>query len=151
MNINNGFVALTSNSVDYSTNPPTIDPQYLWARMQFRILDFLSTVPPHQQMRLRGEDVLNDPPSQFEKISNWLNLSWDESIFQRILRPQDSPYACLGPYGASFGNDTNFLQSPAFRYKPIAPSHLEGPLPWRNDNKGFLPKVIKLARELGYE
>jgi hypothetical protein len=151
MNINNGIVALISNSVDYSTSPPTIDPQYLWGRMQFRILDFLSTVPSHQQMRLRGEDVLNDPRSHFEKICKWLNLTWDESVFEVMLRPQDSPYACLGPYGASFGNDTNFLQSPAFLYKPIAPSQLEGPLPWRNDNKGFIPKIIKLAQEFGYE
>jgi hypothetical protein len=151
MNIHNARVAILTNSIDYSTNPPTIDPQYLWLRMHSKILNFLSTVPSDKQMRLRGEDVLNDPRSYFEKICKWLNLAWDESIFEAMLRPQDSPYACLGPYGANFGNDTNFLQSPAFRYKPIAPAQLEGPLSWRKDDKGFLPLVINLAQEFGYE
>jgi hypothetical protein len=151
MNLSDGILAQICRSIDYSTKPYTLDPQYLWYRMQSKILDFLSTVPSHQQMRLRGEDILNDPQSQFETICQWLNLDWDESSYEAMLRPQDSPYACIGPYGARFGNDPNFLNSPAFRYRPIAPSQLEGALPWRNDNKGFLPPVIKLAQELGYE
>jgi hypothetical protein len=151
MNLSGGLLAKLCRSIDYSTKPLTFDPQYMWYRGQSKILDFLSTVPSHQQMRLRGEDILNDPRSYFEKICQWLNLSWNESIYEAMLRPQDSPYACFGPYGARLGNDPNFLKSPAFRYKPLAPSKLEGSLPWREDNKGFLPPVIKLAQELGYE
>lgn len=147
----NGAVAVMTGSLDYSTKPTAIDPQYSWYKMQRNILDFLSTVPSHQQMRLLGEDILNDPHSHFEKICQWLNLGWNESIFEAILRPQDSPYASLGPYGAQLGNDPNFLKSPAFRYKPIAPSQLEGSLPWREDNKGFLPPVLQLAQEFGYK
>jgi hypothetical protein len=119
--------------------------------MQRNILDFLSTIPAEQQMRLRGEDILSDPRSHFEQLCQWLNLAWDESVFQAMLRPEDSSYASIGPYGVHLGNDPNFLKSPAFRYKPLAPSKLEGSLPWREDNKGFLPPVIKLAQELGYE
>jgi len=151
MNIANGAMARLTNSIDYSTKPPTVDPQYSWYRMQNNILEFLSTVPAEQQMRFRGEDILNEPKLHFEKLCKWLNLAWDESIFEAILRPQDSPYACLGPYGAHLGNDPNFLKSPAFRYKPITPSHLDGPLPWRKDNKEFIPVVVKLAQDLGYE
>ena len=127
------------------------DPQHLWYRAQHNILDFLSTVPADRQMRLRGEDLLNDPRSHFKKICHWLDFAWDESILEAMLRPQDSPYACLGPYGANLGNDPNFLRSPAYRYRPVAYSQLDGPLPWRQDNKGFLPPVIKLAQEFGYD
>jgi len=138
------------NCIDNSTDPPTIDYQYLWYRMQKRILDFLSTVPSEQQMRLRGEDVLNNPRLYFEKISRWLGLSWNESAFEAMLHPEDSPYACFGPYGANLGNDPNFLRSPKFRQKLVVSSTLDGSLPWRKDNGGFLPAVIKLAQELGY-
>jgi hypothetical protein len=151
MNLGEGVLTELLRSIDYSTKPYTLDPQYLWYRMQTKILEFLSTVPCEQQMRLHGEDVLNDPHFHLEKICKWLNLDWDELIYEAMLRPQDSPYACIGPYGAMFGNDPNFLKSPVFRYKPITPSQLEGALPWRNDNKGFLLPVIKLAQELGYK
>lgn len=149
--IANGAIAIMTGSIDYSTKPPTLDPQYSWYKMQSNIVDFLGTIPSQQQMRLLGEDILNEPKVHFEKICNWLNLSWDESIFNNILQPQDSPYACLGPYAAHLGNDPNFLKSPAFRYKPINSSYLEGPLPWRGDNKGFIPPIIKLAQEFGYQ
>ncbi|HEY9606860.1 MAG TPA: sulfotransferase [Allocoleopsis sp.] len=151
MRIGEGQMALLMDSIDYSTKPPTVDPQFSWYRIQHNILDFLSTVPPEQQLRIRGEDVLSDPRSHFEKICHWLNLAWDESIFEAMLRPQDSPYASFGPYGVHLGNDPNFLKSPTFRQRPIASSHLDGPLPWRKDNQGFIPVVVSLAQELGYQ
>ena len=151
MNIADGAIAVYSNSIDYSTDPPTVDPQFLWYRMQYNILDFLSNVPAVRQMCLHGEDVLNDPRLYFEKICRWLNISWNDFVFDAILRPQDSPYACFGPYGADLGNDYNFLQPPIFKQRYIPPSKLEGSLPWRPDNKEFLPVVIKLAQDLGYQ
>lgn len=151
MNIADGLMAILANSIDYSTDPPTVDPQLSWYKMQCNILDFLSIIPPQRQMCLRGEEMLSNPRLYFEKICNWLNLSWDDSIYEIMLHPENSPYACLGPYGAQLGNDPNFLKSPGYRASTIKPSHLEGPLPWRPDNKGFMPEVIKMAREFGYE
>lgn len=151
MRVGNGAMGLLMGSIDYSTRPLTVDPQYAWYSMQRNIVDFLSTVPAEQQMRLRGEDILNDPRSHFELLCQWLNLAWDDSIYQAMLRPEDSPYASIGPYGSHLGNDPNFLKSPAFRYRPITSSHLDGPLPWRRDNREFLPSVITLAQEFGYE
>lgn len=149
---NNKFVSPgIPDLIDRSTNPPTFDFQYLWYKMQWRILDFLSTVPPEQQMLIRGEDLLNDPPLYFKKICEGLGLSWNESAFEAMLHPEESPYACFGPYTAQFGNDPNFLNSPAFRQRAIASSKLEGPLPWRRDGGEFHPLVKKLAQELGYE
>lgn len=150
MKLAGGAIAIKTGSIDRSTTPPTVDPQYLWYRIQSNILEFLRTVPAERQIRLRGEDVLNEPQLYFEKICRWLDFTWNESVFQAMLHPQDSPFACLGPYGATLGNDPNFIKSPTYRYRTINLSDLEGPLPWRNDNKGFLSPVLKLARELGY-
>lgn len=67
-----------------------------------------------------------------------------------MLHPEDSPYACLGPFGAHLGNDINFLRSPAFRPGGVASPGLTGPLPWRRDGHGFRDEVLALARTLGY-
>lgn len=151
MKLGEGILAIASDSFDYSTNPPTVDPQFAWYRTQSNIVDFLSDIPSSQQMRLRGEDVLNNPHIYFEKICQWLGLSWNASIFEAMLHPEDSPYACLGPYSATLGNDPNFLKSPIFVQRKVSPSKLEGALPWRKDGKEFIPMVVKLALDFGYE
>jgi hypothetical protein len=141
---------VASDSIDYSTNPPTIDPQYAWYRRQVKILEFLKTIPAERQMFLRGEDLCNDPPYYLEKLCHWLNLSWNESIYQMMLHPEDSPYACMGPFGAPWGNNPGFQTSPAFRYRRIPPIKLNGPLPWRDDQQGFIPEVLELVQQFGY-
>jgi len=150
MSVADGMLTILSSSIDYSTEPPTVDPQYLWLRMQRNILNFLTTIPESQKMFLRGEDILNDPQTYFEKICRWLNLDWHNQAYECMLHPEKSCYACLGPYGASLGNDPNFLRSPIFKQRNIPPSTLIGSLPWRNDGKGFIKDVIELAQELGY-
>ena len=142
---------LLINCVDNSTSPATIDFQYLWYRMQQRIRNFLKIIPLERQMFLRGEDILNDPQVHFENICQWLGLSWNKSALTAMLHPEDSPYASIGPYGAPFGNDPNFLGSPVFKQRTVHYSTLDGALPWRADGGGFLPALVELAQELGYE
>lgn len=142
------FVA---HSFDITTNPPTIDPQYFWYKTQVNILEFLDTIPSQQQMRLRGEDLLNNPRAYLEQICHWLDLDWDEEIYQIMLRTEDSPYACMGPFNAQWGNNPGFQKSPQFRYRPIQVTTSQGDLPWRKDYKGFEPPVMEMLVSLGYE
>lgn len=135
---------------DYASDVPIIDPQFAWLSVQKRMIKFLKEVPQKQQMLMRVEDFLGEPELYCEKICNWLGLSWNEAAFEAILHPEDSFYACFGPYGATLGNDTSFLQSPFYNYHPIALASLDNPLPWRPDGKGFIPEVIQLAHQLGY-
>jgi hypothetical protein len=139
------------NTLDPSQKTAVIDYQFLWYRMQSRIMEFLESIPSEKQMRLRGEDLLGNPPLYFEKICRWLGLSWNEAAFEAMLHPEDSPFSSPGPLGAQFGNDPNFLKNPVFRPKNITLPKLEGPLPWRSDGKGFSPKVIEMAQFLGYD
>ncbi|MEO0983951.1 MAG: sulfotransferase [Cyanobacteria bacterium J06639_14] len=141
---------VAADSIDYSSDRPIIDPQYAWYRRQRKILDFLDTIPAEQKMQIQGENVCNEPRQYLEKICQWLNFSWSESIYAAMLRTQDSSYACMGPYGAQWGNNPGFQTSPAFRYRRIPLSQLSGPLPWRSDDQGFIPEVLTVAQELGY-
>jgi hypothetical protein len=150
MNVAKGMMAMLANSVDYRTDPPTIDPQFVWHDMQQHIMEFLAGIPSSHHLRLRGEDVLNDPHTQLTAICQWLGIRADEQAVEAMMHPEDSPYSHLGPAGAHLGNDINFLRDPTFRQRPIKESTLDGPLPWRKDGRGFEPHVVELARQLGY-
>ena len=150
MKVAKGLMATLANSIDYSTDPPTIDPQLVWADMQRHIMEFLADIPAQHQLRLRGEEVLGNPHGQLGVICRWLGMSDAPGAIEAMLHPEDSPYACLGPVGAHLGNDINYLRDPTVRPGPVGTSTLAGPLPWRPDGKGFEPRVIELARQLGY-
>jgi hypothetical protein len=151
MQIANGIMAAANSSVDHSTNPPTVDPQIMWLRTQRAIMAHLETIPSERWVRIRGEDVLAAPGQHFPALCRWLGLAFDENALSAMLRPERSPFACLGPLSAHLGNDINFLKSPRFKPQPPAPARLEGPLPWRPDGKPLSYEVGELARGFGYE
>lgn len=150
MNVAGGAMAILTNSIDYGTNPPTVDPQIQWYQIQRNILRFLSNIPASQQARFRGEDLLNDRIAQLTELCNQLGLRTDEDAIEAMLHPEDSPYASLGPVGAHLGNDINFLRSPALRPSHQKQGSLDNPLPWRHDGTGFKEPVKVLARSFGY-
>ncbi len=150
MKIAKGMMAILSNSVDYSVDPPVVDPQISWLEVQQNIVNALQTIPADRQMTLRGEDVLNAPASSLRKICRWLGMRTDEEAVEAMMHPEDSPYACLGPLGAHLGNDINYLRSPALRHARIRPSSLDGTLPWRQDDVGFSAEVRAMAERFGY-
>jgi hypothetical protein len=86
-----------------------------WPVTQRNILDFCATLAPGQYLRIRGEDVLEDAPRVMGQVAQWLGLRTDEAAIAAMLRPEESPYATLGPVNAPFGNDPKFVASPAFR------------------------------------
>lgn len=152
MKIANGAMAILEDWIDYSTEPPVVEPQYGWYKLNSNILDFLKGVPASQKMTIRGEDIINEPCCNLENICRWLNLNWDESVSAALLRPQDSSYASYGPYGTHLGLDPHFLKYPALEaHKTTGAVKLEGRLSWRNDDKGFIPEVLQMAQEFGYE
>jgi hypothetical protein len=150
MKVAKGLMATLANSIDYSTDPPTLDPQIVWYDMQQHIIDFLAGIPRGHHLRLRGEDVLRDPHQHLGAICQWLEMAETPAAFDAMLHPEDSPFAQLGPVGAHLGNDINYLKDPTFRPSRIRESTLAGSLPWRPDGKGFEARVIALARDFGY-
>lgn len=86
-----------------------------WPVTQRNILDFCATLSPGQFLRIRGEDVLADAQGTMRQLADWAGLRTDDAAIAAMLRPEESPYACLGPPGAAFGNDPKFIFSPKFR------------------------------------
>jgi len=144
--------ALSYHSVgyDFSTDPPTLDPQMWWYESHKRIDDFVARLPPERRYHLHGENFMTEPRKHLRLILKWLNLPSGTKIIEDMMHPERSPYACFGPPSARFGNDHGYLESPQFRPYRAKTESLEGPLPWRPDGCGFLLEVRELARKYGY-
>lgn len=132
--------------------PVAIDPQVHWQRGHSNVLKFLAKVPPENQMRLRGEDLLADPDHHLREAASWLGLRTDADAIDRMKHPERSKFARFGPSNAFLGGgDSNFFRDPRLRPSKKPVHGLEASLPWRFDGVGFTPQVRKLAQELGYE
>jgi hypothetical protein len=150
--IGGGLAAYRLDGVDRSGDFPIPDPQRVWYNMQVNIVTFLAGIPKDQWVRIRGEDILEDPDYYLREIATWLDISTDSRAIEAMKHPERSPFARIGPSNAPFGNDPEFLQSPALRNsgEPSPKASLDGPLTWREDGKGFSDEVADLARTFGY-
>lgn len=101
-------------------------PEKYWLQPHLAIIDFLESVPADRQMRLRGEDLLRDPPRYLRRIAEWLEVRTDDEAVAAMLHPENSPFAREGPANAKYGNDPNFMEKPALRPYTYAPR----PLTW---------------------
>lgn len=126
-------------------------PEELWLRINRNILAFIDRLPPSQCMLIQGEQFLTQPELYLAQIADWLSLNNDAGSVAAMLHPEQSPYACIGPTNAPFGNDPNFLRNPVYVKRPISPQRLEGPLDWQQDQRvGFSSSILALARRFGY-
>lgn len=126
-----------------------IQPQKWWEKCQHNILEFSSRLPEGQCMRIKGEDLLTDPEIYLPQIAEWLDVRTDSDAIAAMKRTEESPYACMGPENALYGNDINFLENPKLRPGRVKEASLIGPLEWAPDQT-FSPSIVRLARELGY-
>jgi hypothetical protein len=150
MALNEGAFALYVNSIDFLKDRAIVDPQFAWHDLNINILNFLDQVPAAQKMRVRGEDIMEDPRHFLGDVCRWLNIRDDALAINEMMHPERSPFACFGPLTALFGNDPNFLRGPAFRSHKVKIPPLNQPLAWRPDGSGLHPQVKALAHELGY-
>lgn len=151
MALNDGIFALFVNAIDFQTDRAVIDPQIAWHDININILNFLDMVPAENQMRIRGELIMENPREELAGICRWLGIRDDEEAVDDMMHPEQSPFACFGPVNALFGNDPNFLRGPRFRpHTPRIPA-MDAELPWRDDGARLRPEVVELAKEFGYK
>jgi len=142
---------LSSAASDVLERSRELDPQRGWYVLNYNIAEFFESLPDEQKLRIRGEDLLQAPDGPLRRIAEWLRVRSDDEAINEMKHPERSPYACFGPPGARYGNDSLFLESPALRPARAKPQSLQGPLSWREDRLHFLPEIKQLAREFGYE
>ena len=136
--------------VDDEGDPPILDPQRSWYLRHSGILAFTCRLADGQGLMIRGEDILAEPATTLERVAGWLGLRTDGAAIEPMLHPEQSPFACLGPWNARFGGDPAFLRDPVLRPYQAQRARLEEPVPWREDGALFNDEVRELASRLGY-
>lgn len=108
------FVANKASRKDGGTEG-RMDRLVGWHLMHSNILKFTSSLPLGQSLRIKGEDILSEPDTYLPQIAEWLGIRTDPEAITAMKRPENSPYACVGPDAARGGNDPKFMRSPKFR------------------------------------
>jgi hypothetical protein len=121
-----------------------------WYDIHRRILHFAAQLPACRYLRVRAEDVLNEPERQLYKIVVWLGVSTDDQAIEAMLHPEESPFARAAPAesGVAGGNDPNFLRDPIPR-RVAGCCKLQPPEGWLADLSAW-NLVANLANRLGY-
>jgi hypothetical protein len=121
----------------------------IWYLSHLRIMRALAALPGHQWMRVRGEDLVNEPGTWLPRVLDWLGLEHDDQIVARMLRTEQWTFAGCGPSGVLLGGDYKFMQRPQLRSRaglgPVAFDPAWGlPAEMRAD-------MAELGRYFGYE
>jgi hypothetical protein len=119
-----------------------------WLFHHHRVKRFTESLPPARWLRVRSEDVLNDPRPTLTRICVWLGIEHGDEQIESMLHPEHSPFARVGPRGALGGNDPGFLTSPEPRPTRL-PQELDLPEDWIVDPWMHVA-ACELANELGY-
>lgn len=119
-----------------------------WMFHHGRVKRFTSVLPPDRWMRVRSEDVLNDPQTTLPAICRWLGIDAGPDAVEAMMHPEHSPYARLGPSNALGGNDPKFLDAPAPKPAEL-PSSLDVPADWVVD-PWLHVGLVEFAATLGY-
>lgn len=126
------------------------DPETSWFDANRSILEASGKIAPGRYIMVRGEDLLTDPDRYLSQICDWLGLVTTADDLAAMKRPEESPYANIGPASAPFGNDPNFLRNPRYSARPIALKPLTAPLEWTRDGRALRPETQVLSCQLGY-
>jgi hypothetical protein len=106
-------------------NKQGVDQLIIWHHIHTNILRFTETLPLGQTMRVKGEDVLSDPDVYLPQIAEWMGLRTDKEAIEAMKRPENSPYASVGPEMARGGNDPKFMRDPVLRRGKVRQPSLE--------------------------
>ncbi len=121
-----------------------------WHEIHRRILLFANGLPPERYLRVRAEDVLNDPRPQLGRIAAWAGVRGDAAAIEAMLHPETSPFARPAPAnsGVPGGNDPAFLRDPIPK-QVETPRGVEPPAGWVAEPSVW-GMVVDLANRLGY-
>ena len=142
--------SLYRDLVGYAGGQMIADPQMRWFRSNAAILNFLDRVPQQNRILVRGEDLLRDADPVLQELASWLGVRQDPEAIERMKHPENSPFACIGPSNARFGNDPKFLQAPKLRPRAHPTPSLCDPPPWRPDRRPLEREVRQMAASFGY-
>lgn len=127
------------------------NPLLFWYKTHNVIMKFCAGLPEGQSLRVIGEHLLEENDKYLVQICQWLGLRTDSEAIEAMKHPEFSPYACLGPINAHYGNDPKFLKSPElrsakFKLPPIDSYSFFQQIPPKQQ-----AGILGLSHQLGYQ
>jgi len=92
-------------------------PACIWLVAHRNILSISPLVKAENYLRIKGEDMLEEPEEMLRNICRWMDIDDRELCIEAMMRPHESPYAYVGPRIAYGGNDGKFMKQPVLRLK----------------------------------
>lgn len=130
------------------TMPPIGSVLRSWVEVQRRLVALADTLGADRMYRIRAEDILADPCEHLVAVAEWLGVRHDEDAVQRMVHPENSPFAALGPEGLEGGLDPSFLGSPSLR-RHVGPGAGGSPT-WPAIGGALGDELAAVAGMLGY-
>jgi len=116
----------------------------IWVQSQRSILEAERSLRQGQMLRIRGEDVLNEPALALRSIAQWLRAADGDTEVHRMLHPEDWLFA--RPLPGIGDNDAGFLREPWLRPAPVSCLRVEelglGP--------ELTQEMVRLREVMGY-
>lgn len=121
-----------------------------WYRCHNSIMNFIAGLPEGQSLRLCSEQLFRDADTYLLQLVEWLGLSTRKIALDAMQHPEYSPYACLGPINAQYGDDRDFLTVPT--HKPVIGevARIEDFLSYQQAPERVKPAILHLSHQLGY-
>lgn len=123
---------------------------YAWYEVNFHLVELGRSMPSQRYLRVRAEDILNDPWTHLPPVAEHLGLRTDTDAVEAMLHPEVSPFARFGPAGSGVtgGNDRAFLRDPRPR-RAFLPAKLDPPVDWATPD-ALWSAVVELGNDLRY-
>jgi hypothetical protein len=118
-----------------------------WYLSHLRISRLLAGLPPGQWIRVRAEDLVNEPYTQLPRILDWLGLACTSETIARMRRTENWTYAGGGHLGLARG-DPAFLESPRL-HGVMLPEGIRFDPAWRLPREACR-RMQSLGESLGY-
>jgi len=99
-------------------------PASIWLVSHHNILTTKPIIKQGHYLRVKGEDILNSPFKMLRQFCQWMEIDSSSSCIEAMMRPHESPYACIGPRIAYGGNDGKFMRQPVLNLKPPKPDQV---------------------------
>ena len=127
-----------------------VDPQELWLMAETGADLLCAAFPETATITLRTEDLMADPATVLADLAARLGLPADAAAVAAMQRPEASPFAGPGPFGAHLDGEIAAFAAVGPDDSPRAEESLEAAPTWRADGAGLRPEITARARAIGY-
>lgn len=135
-----------------SDEPPSMRDNSLlfWFQSHSLIAKFLASLPEGQTLRVGSEQFMRDTNGYLRQLAEWLGLETTDMAMDAMNHPEYSPFACLGPINAQYGDDRDFLIAPAAMPDIDLPPEIEACTSFQAVSEQIQPEILRLSHQFGY-